>query len=100
MPETFAVLWPVLPLVARGRDLHEEIVRDTAAGMLFAELGAIRVEDGATKFRSDGRGTACRGNLPPECGTPGYDGWILTRPHGPGFLKAGFEYALDAVPVF
>jgi lipid A 3-O-deacylase len=27
-------------------------------------------------------------------------GWILTRPHGPGFLKGRFEYALDAVPVF
>ena len=25
-------------------------------------------------------------------------GWILTRPHGPGFLKGRFEYALDAVP--
>ncbi len=27
-------------------------------------------------------------------------GWILTRPHGPGFLKGRFEYALDAIPVF
>ena len=27
-------------------------------------------------------------------------GWILTRPHGPGFLKGRFEYALDATPVF
>jgi hypothetical protein len=27
-------------------------------------------------------------------------GWILTRPHLPGFLKGRFEYALDAVPVF
>ena len=27
-------------------------------------------------------------------------GWILTRPHGPGFLEGRFEYALDAVPVF
>lgn len=27
-------------------------------------------------------------------------GWILSRPHGPGFLKGRFEYALDAVPVF
>jgi hypothetical protein len=27
-------------------------------------------------------------------------GWILTRPHGPGFLKGRFEYALDAVPAF
>ena len=27
-------------------------------------------------------------------------GWILTSPHGPGFLKGRFEYALDAVPFF
>jgi lipid A 3-O-deacylase PagL len=27
-------------------------------------------------------------------------GWILTRPHGPGFLKGRFEYAIDAMPVF
>lgn len=27
-------------------------------------------------------------------------GWILTRPHGPGFLKGRFEYAVDAVPVW
>ena len=27
-------------------------------------------------------------------------GWILTRPHGPGFLKGRFEYALDATPLF
>ena len=27
-------------------------------------------------------------------------GWILTRPHGPGFLKGRFEYAVDLVPVF
>lgn len=27
-------------------------------------------------------------------------GWILTAPHGPGFLKGRFEYVVDAVPVF
>ena len=27
-------------------------------------------------------------------------GWVLTRPHGPGFLKGRFEYAVDAVPAF
>jgi lipid A 3-O-deacylase len=27
-------------------------------------------------------------------------GWILTGPHGPGFLKGRFEYAVDAVPAF
>jgi lipid A 3-O-deacylase len=27
-------------------------------------------------------------------------GWILSRPHGPGFLKGRFEYVLDATPLF
>jgi lipid A 3-O-deacylase len=26
-------------------------------------------------------------------------GWILSDPHGPGFLKGRFEYAVDAVPL-
>lgn len=27
-------------------------------------------------------------------------GWILTAPHGPGFVKGRFEYAVEAVPAF
>jgi hypothetical protein len=27
-------------------------------------------------------------------------GWVLTKPHGPGFLRGSFEYAVDVVPVF
>jgi hypothetical protein len=27
-------------------------------------------------------------------------GWILCRPHGPGFLKGRLEYAVDGVPAF
>jgi hypothetical protein len=27
-------------------------------------------------------------------------GWVLTDPHGPGFLKGRFEYVVDAVPAF
>ncbi|MGC2231371.1 MAG: acyloxyacyl hydrolase, partial [Candidatus Acidiferrum sp.] len=27
-------------------------------------------------------------------------GWILTAPHGPGFLRGEFEYAVDVVPIF
>lgn len=27
-------------------------------------------------------------------------GWVLTGPHGPGFLRGRFEYAVDAVPMF
>ena len=25
-------------------------------------------------------------------------GWVLTDPHGPGFLRGRFEYAVDAIP--
>lgn len=27
-------------------------------------------------------------------------GWVLTNPHGPGFLKGRFEFAIDAVPAY
>ena len=27
-------------------------------------------------------------------------GWVLTAPHGPGFLRGRFEYAVDAAPIF
>ena len=27
-------------------------------------------------------------------------GWNLTAPHGPGFLRGSFEYAVDTVPLF
>ena len=27
-------------------------------------------------------------------------GWVITAPHGPGFLRGRFEYAVDAVPAF
>jgi hypothetical protein len=27
-------------------------------------------------------------------------GWVLTNPHGPGFLSGRFEFAVDAIPVF
>lgn len=27
-------------------------------------------------------------------------GWVLTYPHGPGFLNGRFEYAIDAVPAY
>ncbi len=27
-------------------------------------------------------------------------GWVLTGPHGPGFLRGNFEYVVDAVPLY
>jgi hypothetical protein len=65
--------------------------------------GQTRPEDGGHEFQVwTGGGPSVAG------GTSGTDvwnvglryGWILTRPHGPGFLNGRFEYALDAVPVF
>jgi lipid A 3-O-deacylase len=66
-------------------------------------LAQARPEDGGSEFQvwsggghsvSGGRGDTSVWNLGVRYG------WILTRPHGPGFLKGRFEYAVDAVPVF
>lgn len=27
-------------------------------------------------------------------------GWVLTAPHGPGFLRGRFEYSIDVMPLF
>ncbi len=27
-------------------------------------------------------------------------GWVITNPHGPGFLRGRFEYTVDGVPVY
>jgi hypothetical protein len=68
-----------------------------------AAWGQTRPEDGGHEFQVwTGGGPSVAG------GTSGTDvwnaglryGWILTRPHGPGFLNGRFEYAVDAVPIF
>jgi len=68
-----------------------------------AAWAQVRPEDGGHEFQVwTGGGPSVAG------GTSGTDvwnaglryGWILTRPHGPGFLNGRFEYAVDAVPVF
>jgi hypothetical protein len=70
------------------------------SGFVFAQA---RPEDGGREFQfwsggghsvAGGRGDTTVWNVGVRYG------WILTRPHGPSFLKGRFEYAVDAVPVF
>lgn len=62
-----------------------------------------RPEDGATEIQiwtagghsvSGGRGDTGIWNAGLHYG------WVLTEPHGPGFLSGRFEYAIDAVPAY
>ena len=63
----------------------------------------VRPEDGGTELQ-----LWMAGGRSVPGGTPNNNvwnaglryGWILTRPHGPGFLKGRFEYVLDATPLF
>jgi len=75
-------------------------------GAISASVPALaqsRPEDGGHEFQvwtggghSVPGGTSCTGVW--NAGVR--YGWILTRPHGPGFLKGRFEYVLDATPAF
>lgn len=60
------------------------------------EAGAheIQIWSGGGHSVSGGRGDTGVWNLGVRYG------WILTRPHGPGFLNGRFEYAVDLVPAF
>jgi len=92
--------------------------------LLFVSLmGGLCLSSGATAVRAQAGGSA--GEAGPEkrghelqvWTTGGYGvkgiashtgvwtagvryGWILTDPHGPGFLRGRFESAVDAVPIF
>jgi len=66
-------------------------------------VAQARPEDGGHEFQVwTGGGHSVPGGTPDtEVWNAGARyGWILTRPHGPGFLKGRFEYAVDAVPLF
>jgi hypothetical protein len=66
-------------------------------------LAQARPEDGGREFQiwSGGGHSVAGGRGDTSVWNVGVRyGWILTRPHGPGFLKGRFEYAVDAVPVF
>jgi hypothetical protein len=66
-------------------------------------LGQSRIEDGGHEIQvwTGGGHSVAGGTSDTGVWNVGLRyGWVLTRPHGPGFLKGRFEYALDAVPLF
>ena len=68
-----------------------------------AALAQSRPEDGGNEFQiwTGGGHSVSGGTKDTGIWNAGVRyGWILTRPHGPGFLKGRFEYVLDATPVF
>lgn len=77
-----------------------------AVAMLFLTLplrAQARPEDGGNELQvwTGGGPSVPGGTANTSIWTAGVRyGWILTRPHGPLFLKGRFEYVLDAVPFF
>jgi lipid A 3-O-deacylase len=73
------------------------IVLDGVAG------AQVRPEQGATEVQL---WTAGGHSVPGGRGDTGIwnaglcYGWVLTEPHGPGFLVGRFEYAIEAVPAY
>src|SRR5207253_2782627 len=69
-------------------------------------LGQGRTEDGAHELQlwmGGGHAVTGKTSKTSEIGVWNLGlryGWIITRPHGPGFLKGRLEYAVDAVPLF
>src|SRR6266480_1835224 len=83
-------------------------MRLVCVGVLTVLLGRFagaqgRPEQGATEIQIF---TAGGHSVPGGRGDPGIwnaglrYGWVLTEPHGPGFLVGRFEYAIEAVPAF
>jgi len=81
-------------------------VRTILLGLLLLSSLAsaqVRPEDNATEVQI---WTAGGHSVPGGRGDTGIwnaglrYGWVLTEPHGPGFLSGRFEYAIDAVPAY
>lgn len=74
--------------------------------LLFVSAAAwaqARPEDGGREFQvwTGGGPSVAGGTSDTSVWNVGVRyGWIVTRPHGPGFLNGRFEYCVDAVPVF
>ncbi len=69
----------------------------------FFAVAQVRPEEGGREFQlwSSGGYSVPGGTKDTGVWNVGVRyGWILTAPHGPGFLKGRFEYAVDAVPAF
>jgi hypothetical protein len=85
------------------RDFMKKLL--VAMVLLVASLGwaQSRVEDGGHEVQiwTGGGHSVSGGTSNTAVWNAGLRyGWILTRPHGPGFLEGRFEYAVDAVPAF
>ena len=63
----------------------------------------VRPEDGATEVQiwTAGGHSVAGGRGDTGIWNAGLRyGWVLSEPHGPGFLSGRFEYAIDAVPAY
>jgi hypothetical protein len=73
-------------------------------GMMVSFAAAqVRPEEGGNEFQvwSGGGHSVFGGTKETGVWNVGVRyGWVLTSPHGPGFLKGRFEYAVDGVPAF
>lgn len=84
---------------------HIKIVVLVAAVVWAASAAQAqaRPEDGGTEFQvwTGGGPSVPGGTSNTSVWNAGARyGWILTRPHGPAFLKGRFEYVIEAVPAF
>lgn len=92
-----------------SRNLRHAIPRVFACAVLLAFMccssvfGQIRPQDGGHEIQlwaGGGHGTNGSTSSDGVFNAGARFGWILTKAHGPGFLRGKFEYAVDAVPVF
>jgi lipid A 3-O-deacylase len=93
--QTFAVL-------CRLVTCHKTLIAFVLLGSAFA-WAQNRPEDGGNEFQIwTGGGYSVPGGTPNTgvWNAGARFGWILTKPHGPSFLKGRFEYVLDATPAF
>lgn len=95
-----------LDFLYRATLKHRPMKRALLTAMLLCSslaLAQARLEDGGHELQvwTGGGHSAAGGTSKTAVWNLGLRyGWILTRPHGPGFLKGRFEYAVDAVPAF
>lgn len=100
---------PALPVSFRAalKFIKQKSMNKIIVAMLLLSASAawaqVRPEDGGHELQlwSGGGHSVSGGFTDTGVWNVGFRyGWILTPPHGPGFLKGRFEYAVDAVPVF
>jgi lipid A 3-O-deacylase len=72
----------------------------SCAGNLRAQAGPEQGGHELQVWTGGGHGTNGSQSDDGVFNVGGRFGWILTAPHGPGFLNGRFEYAFDVVPLF